>query len=168
MNRYWRSSVDYLVREIYAADSGLAHPLIQAQAAEMLAAGILATFPNTATLAGYTRGPGLVGPAALRRAMTFVDANADRPITAIEIADAANLGLRGLEKVFSAHLGVTPMGYARRVRLQRAHQDLLAADPATGATVKAIAARWGFANSDRFSRAYRETFGVLPSQSLRG
>jgi AraC-like DNA-binding protein len=92
---------------------------------------------------------------------------ADRPITVAEIAEAAGIGVRSLQSAFLRHRGLTPMGYARRARLERAHYELLAADPAGDTTVKMIAARWGFAKPDRFSALYREAFGVLPSRTLR-
>jgi transcriptional regulator GlxA family with amidase domain len=52
------------------------------------------------------------------------------------------------------------------VRLDRAHQDLKAADPAND-TVTAIAGRWGFSHAGRFSLAYKATFGRAPSDTLR-
>jgi transcriptional regulator GlxA family with amidase domain len=57
--------------------------------------------------------------------------------------------------------------YLRRVRLDHAHRDLLAADPSVD-TVMAIAGRWRFSHAGRFSIAYREAFGTPPSQTLRG
>ena len=167
MSHHWRATVNYVAREIYAHDSALAHPLLQARTAEMLAASVLATFPNTALLADHTAGPGKVAPAAIRRAIAFIDANADKPITVSDIALAANIGPRGLQSAFRRHTGVTPMRYLRRVRLERAHRELQAADPTTGTTVKAIAARWGFTNRDRFAALYRDEFGALPSHTLR-
>jgi AraC-like DNA-binding protein len=53
----------------------------------------------------------------------------------------------------------------RRVRLERAHRDLQAADPARQ-TVTAIAYRWGFPSSSRFAAHYRQVYGVTPSRTL--
>jgi transcriptional regulator GlxA family with amidase domain len=61
---------------------------------------------------------------------------------------------------------VSCSSYLRRARLAGAHADLLAADPTTGDTVAAIAARWGFAQPGRFARHYRSVYGVLPSTTL--
>ena len=79
----------------------------------------------------------------------------------------AGTGARALQYAFRRHHGTTPLGSLRRVRLEHAHRELQAADPTRGATVAAIAARWGFARADRFATAYRETFGVLPRDTLR-
>lgn len=51
--------------------------------------------------------------------------------------------------------------------MESAHRDLRAADPASGDTVAAIAARWGFLHAGRFSIGYRETYGCSPSDTLR-
>lgn len=46
-------------------------------------------------------------------------------------------------------------------------QPPVGGNPTTGATVAAIAARWGFTGS-RFSRHYHATYGEPPSRTLRG
>ncbi len=58
------------------------------------------------------------------------------------------------------------MGYLRQVRLHHAHQELLASDPTTGATVTEIAARWGFFHPGRFAHYYRHTYGQPPTRTL--
>ena len=79
----------------------------------------------------------------------------------------ASLASGLLHYTFRRYYGTTPDGYLRRVRLERAHWELLAADPASGLTVKAVAGRWGWASHSRFVVAYQQRFGVLPSRTLR-
>lgn len=98
--------------------------------------------------------------------MSFIHENADGDIGLSEIAAAANLTPRAVQYMYRRHLGVTPMEYLRRVRLDRAHRDLQAANPAVD-TVNSIAGRWGFAHAGRFSVAYRRVFGMSPSATLR-
>lgn len=105
-------------------------------------------------------------PAALQRAIAFIDAHAESRIRLADIVAAAGIGARALQYDFLRHHQITPLGYLRRVRLERAHRDLLAADPAGGDTVSAIAARWGFAQTGRFAEQYRAAYGRLPSQTL--
>ncbi len=83
-----------------------------------------------------------------------------------DIAAAINVTPRSVQYTFRRHLGTTPLEYLRRVRLDRAHRDLQAADPAVD-TVMAIAGRWGFSHAGRFSIAYKEAFGTPPSRTLR-
>ncbi len=105
-------------------------------------------------------------PPGLRRSVSFIHENADSDIGLSEISAAANLTPRAVQYMFRRHLGVTPLEYLRRVRLDRAHRDLQAADP-TVDTVNSIAGRWGFSHAGRFSIAYRQMFGTPPSATLR-
>jgi transcriptional regulator GlxA family with amidase domain len=75
---------------------------------------------------------------------------------------------RDLLRAFRAHApaGVTPSGYLRRVRLDAAHADLVAADPSRD-TVRSVALRWGFPDPGSFARWYKAARGVPPSQTLR-
>jgi transcriptional regulator GlxA family with amidase domain len=105
-------------------------------------------------------------PPLLRQAIAFIHDNADADIGLSEIAASVNVTPRSVQYMFRRHLGTTPLEYLRRVRLDRAHRDLQAADPSVD-TVTAIAYRWGFAHAGRFSIAYREAFGMPPSSTLR-
>jgi transcriptional regulator GlxA family with amidase domain len=105
-------------------------------------------------------------PATLRRAVAFIHEQAGRPLAVADIAAASFVTVRAVQLAFRRHLDMTPMQYLRRVRLHRAYQDLLAADPARE-SVTAVAYRWKFASASRFTAYYREVYGVLPSHTLR-
>jgi AraC-like DNA-binding protein len=167
MARFWRGTVGLVSRELAAPDTALAHPLVQASTISMLAAAALSAFPNTAMNAAQLSGPGRVAPVALRRAVAFIDAHADQPIGLADVAAATDTSARALQHAFKRHHGTSPLGYLNRVRLERAHHELQAADPTRGDTVTAIAHRWGFANPGRFATLYRQTYGHLPSHTLR-
>jgi transcriptional regulator GlxA family with amidase domain len=104
--------------------------------------------------------------APLRRAVAFIDENAHTDITVADIAAAASVTIRAVQLAFQRHLGTSPMGYLRRVRLDHAHQDLTRSSPGDGLTVTAVAYRWGFRSSSRFAAAYRRAYGVAPSYTL--
>ena len=55
--------------------------------------------------------------------------------------------------------------YLRQVRLDRAHCQLVAADPERD-SVTAVSYQWGFASSSRFAAYYRSVYGVSPSSTL--
>jgi transcriptional regulator GlxA family with amidase domain len=105
-------------------------------------------------------------PPILRNAVAFIQENADADIGLEDIAAAVNVSPRSVQYAFRRNLGTTPLEYLRRVRLDRAHRDLKAADPAHD-TVTAIAGRWGFSHAGRFSLAYKAAFGTAPSDTLR-
>jgi transcriptional regulator GlxA family with amidase domain len=75
--------------------------------------------------------------------------------------------VRGLQDAFRRNLDASPADYLRRLRLDRVRQDLLAADPLSGATVAGIARRWGFVHLGRFAQTYRTAFGELPGSTLQ-
>jgi AraC-like DNA-binding protein len=167
MRRTWLGLMRFAHQQLAGVGSAATSPLIEAELADLVAATALAAFPNTTMTSSYLQSPGTVGPAVVRRAVTFVDRHASLPITVSDIARAAGVGPRALQLAFARHLGLTPMAHVRRVRLEGAHRELQAADPTTGDTVAAIARRWGFARPDRFTAAYRATYGMPPSHTLR-
>jgi len=97
---------------------------------------------------------------------TIIDGTAHTDITLTDIAAAAFVTARSVQLAFRRYLGCTPMDYLRRVRLDGAHRQLLAADPGRE-TVTAVAYRWGFSSASRFTIYYRRVYGVLPSHTLR-
>jgi transcriptional regulator GlxA family with amidase domain len=105
-------------------------------------------------------------PQTLRRAIAFIHDNAHRDIGVSDIAAAIGVTPRSVQYTFRRHLGTTPLEYLRRVRLDRAHRDLQAADPAVH-TVMEIAGRWRFGHPGRFSMVYKQAFGTQPSATLR-
>ena len=106
-------------------------------------------------------------PITLRRAVAFIDDNAELDLTVSDIARAASVTPRALQLAFRRHLDTTPLRHLRRVRLARAREDLLSATAGDGHTVTAIAYRWGFPSPSRFAEEYRATYGDLPSNTLR-
>ena len=73
---------------------------------------------------------------------------------------------RTLEYAFKEITGLTPMAYLLRLRLHRVREALLVATPES-TTVSAEALNWGFWHFGEFSRAYKDCFGELPSDTLR-
>jgi transcriptional regulator GlxA family with amidase domain len=95
-----------------------------------------------------------------------MEAEAHSPLTLSSVAARSYISVRTLQKGFREHLGVSPMGYLRQVRLRRAHQSLLMSDPST-ATVTDIAYQWGFRNLARFAAAHTARYGERPTVTLR-
>jgi AraC-like DNA-binding protein len=163
--RQWRNITRYL-DGLLADPAAAVAPLVLRPAARLLAATALAVFPNTMVTepdAGARRD---ARPATVRRAVSFIEANADIDITIADIARAAGVTARAVQLAFRRHLGITPAAYLRRVRLDQAHRQLQAAGPDHD-SVTAVAYRWGFSSPSRFATYYRRAYGVPPSQTLR-
>jgi AraC-like DNA-binding protein len=168
LGRRWNETVRYVVGAVLDHPEITANPVIAGHLTHLLAAAALDTFPST-RLASHRRiPPDHAPPAVVRRAIGFIEANADREMTLTEIAAGSGIGARGLQAAFLRHEDTTPTEYARRVRMERAHQDLQAADPTGRDTVPGIAAQWGFTDPGRFATAYQETYRRTPAETLRG
>lgn len=102
----------------------------------------------------------------LQQGLAFMHANDRHNITIRDIAAASGVGPRALQYAFREHLDMTPLEYLRHLRLERAHRELVAADPARD-TVTSIAGRCGFSHPGRFSGEYKKAFGTEPSNTLR-
>lgn len=163
----WARTAGFICHELVSSGITEVSPLMAQEMTWLAAAALLETFPNTTMTVANTGGPGWVPPAAVRRAAAFIDAHADQPITLADIAAAAGTTGRAVQHAFRRYYGMTPAWYLRRVRLARAHEQLRAADPASGVMVAAVARQWGWASPSQFSAAYRRQFGLPPSQTLR-
>jgi AraC-like DNA-binding protein len=83
-----------------------------------------------------------------------------------DLCRAASVSERALQYAFKTILGLTPVAYLTRLRLHHVREKLLAAS--RGSTTVSIAAiDGGFWHFGEFSRAYKECFGELPSDTLR-
>lgn len=71
---------------------------------------------------------------------------------------------RTLHLGFIEAVGVSPIAYARYLRLTHARKDLLRK---TWPTVTETAMHWNFQHLGRFSRDYRQAFGEPPSSTIR-
>jgi AraC family transcriptional regulator, ethanolamine operon transcriptional activator len=83
-----------------------------------------------------------------------------------DLCKVAATSERTLEYAFKEVMGISPIAYLMRLRLHRARQAMLAGSQGS-TTVSAEALNWGFWHFGEFSRAYKECFGELPSDTLR-
>jgi AraC-like DNA-binding protein len=163
----WKATFAYVRQGILGVPAAAAEPLLVAAAEQLLVATVLTVFPNNARTDPTIEDRHDAHPATVRRAAAFIEDNAHHPVTVADIASAANVTVRAVQLAFRRHLDTTPLAYLRRVRLEHAHRELAAADPARE-TVTAVAYRWGFPSTSRFAAEYRAAYGVTPSHTLRG
>ncbi len=93
-------------------------------------------------------------------------ANVDERLYVTDLCRAAGVSERTLEYAFRAVMGLSPTAYLTRIRLHRVHHALLQAQPGS-TTVTEQALNWGFWHFGEFSRAYKDCFDELPSNTLR-
>ena len=102
----------------------------------------------------------------LRRAEEYVHAHLMDEFSLRDLTEAAGTSSSTLLRTFNAHHGVSPMKYAKRLRLEAVRRSLLDSDP-LGGTVSGVASEYGFRQMGRFSADYRRVCGELPSVTLR-
>ncbi|MEU4016568.1 helix-turn-helix domain-containing protein [Microbacterium sp. NPDC028030] len=105
--------------------------------------------------------------ALVQRIRSYIDRNlASTDLGPATIAAAHYISTRHLHGLFQEQ-GVTVSTWIRTRRLEQCRRDLL--DPMLAdRPVAAIAARWGFVDAAHFSRAFKSTFGVSPSEYRAG
>jgi AraC-like DNA-binding protein len=161
----WLRLLLIMHRELDRPDGLMRHSVALDPLVESLIHGLLlvADHPYRDTLAAPTEPS---RPATVREAMDLIETEALLPLTTSALATQCHVSVRTLQEGFRRHLGMSPMAYARTVRLRRAHSDLRSADPSR-TTVAAIAHKWGFTHLGRFARAHQEMYGETPYQALR-
>ena len=82
-------------------------------------------------------------------------------VTLKGLATACAMPERTLVKQFQKFIGLSPIAYLLRLRLNAAREELLNGDGA--AAVADIASRFGFTHLGRFATVYRSSFGETPS-----
>lgn len=163
--QHLRAAITYLREQVLSAPDIAEYPLLVSTATQHLAAAVLTAFPTSAL--DERAGSDLdAHPQALRRAIAFLEANPDRDVTAVEVAQAAGVSARAVQLAFRRHLDTTPMAYLRRVRLDHARAELRAATPGE-TTVTQVAARWGYTRPSAFTAHYRAAYDELPSRTLQ-
>jgi AraC family ethanolamine operon transcriptional activator len=102
----------------------------------------------------------------VKAAESYALSHADDRVYVTDLCRAAAVSERALQYAFKEVMGLTPVAYLIRLRLHRVRQALLAATHGSS-TVSAVALDWGFWHFGEFSRAYKDCFGELPSDTLR-
>jgi adenylate cyclase len=88
----------------------------------------------------------------------------DQKVTITDLVRASGVAERTLHKHFRAFIGLSPLGYLRRMRLATVREELLRG--AVSGSVTEVAARYGFGHLGRFSAQYRQCFNEPPSSTL--
>lgn len=163
--RTWAALVRLLHAELRTKDGLGTQPRMAARWRDMVVSGLALTVehPYGAEPAGL-QGPSR--PRTVKRTLDAMNAEPWRQFTAADLAAIAGVGVRVLQESFRQHVGMSPLTYLRRLRLDGVHAELSRADPGQ-LSVGDVAYRWGFTHLGRFAGAYRERFGVSPSQTLR-
>jgi AraC-like DNA-binding protein len=139
--------------------------LVISQFEQLVMTRLLMEHPHTHSEA-VRRYERLISPRGVKRAIDYMHANLDTPITLADLVTVSGVPGRTLFEHFRVFTGVPPMRYLRDRRFEQAHRALMCATSEENVT--AIAMRWGFSHMGRFAIEYRRRFGESPSETLAG
>jgi AraC family ethanolamine operon transcriptional activator len=103
--------------------------------------------------------------AVVERIEAYARAHMSSSVPLSDLCRVAGLSERGLRNAFYRVRGMSPKRSLRAERLRGARRALAGGDGPK--TVTGVATRYGFYELGRFAAAYRESFGEVPSQTLR-
>lgn len=158
-----KATASFLYGELTRPGGLATMPAVRHELESALMTELLMTIPSQLR-------PGLLGEptptrrSKIREVMEYIDEHPGQELSTADLAALAGISERTLQAGFQDVAGMSPRAYVRGVRLDRVHQELSAADPAS---VTDVAARWGFFHPGRFAQQYRDRFGVLPSDTAR-
>ena len=90
----------------------------------------------------------------------LMEGNLAEPLSLLDIADAADLSRRQVERLFRQEMGRSPARYYLEIRLDRARHLLVQ----SAMPVVEVAVACGFVSASHFSKCYREIYNRTPQQ----
>lgn len=99
----------------------------------------------------------------LIRAIRLMEDHMEDRLTLKDVARSVEISDRQLERLFKDELHVTPVGFYRQLRLDRAHRLLIY----SRLSVRDVALATGFSTLAEFSRAFKQKYGNPPSHARR-
>jgi AraC-like DNA-binding protein len=101
------------------------------------------------TLHGLTR---------FQNVLEYIRQNLHRPITIVQLAEAAKLNPTYFSNLFSRYMGISPIQYINKRRIEESQRLLLRPDR----TLYQIARAVGFSDEYYFSRVFKKIVGIAP------
>jgi AraC family transcriptional regulator len=96
----------------------------------------------------------------INRVKRYIRQHMDEPLNREELARIAGYSVVHFHRIFAAHVGASIAAYVRRMRMERAAQQLRA----DAAQVTEIALDCGYETHSAFGKAFKQYFGVSPSE----
>ena len=159
--RSWLALIRLLLTELRGPDALIEQRPMARRWRQLVVSGLALTVEHP-----YPEEPPGRRPRTVKRTLDAMHADPGHQFTSAELAAIAGVGVRVLQESFRQHLGMSPLTYLRRLRLDGVHTELRRADP-WQVSVSEVALRWGFTHLGRFAGAYRARYGQTPSQTLK-
>ena len=96
------------------------------------------------------------------KAIEHINQHLDKPCSIEELSSLVNMSQSGFQKKFKEVMHISPLQYAKQVKLNRAKGFLSEGIPVSQTLLKV-----GYNNAGQFSREYKRHFGIAPSQDYQ-
>lgn len=163
----WRPTLAWALELLEREGDLSSRPLVAVELDHAIYTTLLLTQRHNYTDQLFSDQPRESQPGVVGRARERIEAAPEDPHTVTSVAEAEGVSTRTLQAEFRKHLGMSPSYYIRSVRLERAHCEIERQPADSTTSVTEIALRWGFGHTGRFAKAYRDRYGVAPSDALR-
>ncbi len=100
---------------------------------------------------------------AVRRALDYMESVTDGRISLAELAGAAGISRFHFARTFKREVGVSPVAYLERLRIERAKKLIFAGDISLADVAYAV----GFSDQSHFTRRFRRHVGRTPAAYAR-
>jgi len=127
-------------------------------ASTRLAQGIELLQPVTPGALRAGRGSGGLAGWQIQRVDHFIEQHLQSPIRTPQLAAICNLSVSHFSHAFKQTLGVAPLGYVARRRIESARQVMLV----SSCSLTEIALDHGFCDQSHFCRVFRREVGLSP------
>lgn len=98
----------------------------------------------------------------IAKAVEFINQHIEHNCTIEELSATVNMSPSGFQKKFKEVMHISPIQYAKQVKLNKAKSLIL-----DGTTVSQALIKVGYNNAGQFSREYKRHFGLPPSEELK-
>lgn len=93
--------------------------------------------------------------------ISLIEKNYDQVISIEELEEVSHYSYRNIQRIFKYTCGETVGAYQKRLRVENAYKMMLY----TSDSISAIALKVGFANLASFSKAFKQHFGISPTEA---
>jgi AraC family transcriptional regulator len=150
---------------VLATEAELGPHAVRDLMVESVATGLACRLLERVTMpeSGQLSQPGALSNEAFERVRAFVEDNLGRSVSLTDLAQVAGVSRFHFARQFRKRTGESPLGYVRRVRIERAKLLLRSSRP----RIVDVALALGFADQSHFTRTFHAAVGLTPRSFAR-
>jgi AraC-like DNA-binding protein len=160
----WRRLISHIARQAGSMPEIISNGRLQrhyaAMMMEMLLSHYASNYSELIAVPGNETAPWHV-----QQARAIIHDDFDDTLSIARIATRVGVSVRSLQNGFRRFLGITPVEYIRRHRLEQLHAALVRSEG--GERITDLMLNCGIVDFGRYAQHYRQRYGCSPSETLR-